>query len=98
MTITSILHTYSSDILFRRGSSILECSRVSVLGKAHVSRFSREKGQRELMLQQQNSYHNTMTPLIPIHLGAFLKMLRDRHGIAQAEVLRHLPGWQQSAF
>jgi len=50
------------------------------------------------MLQQQNSHHNTMTPLIPIHLGAFLKMLRDRHGIAQAEVLRHLPGWQQSAF
>src|SRR5260221_8568139 len=50
------------------------------------------------MLQQQNSYHNSRTPLIPIHLGAFLKMLRDRHGIAQAEVLRHLPGWQQSAF
>src|SRR5260221_2867710 len=50
------------------------------------------------MLQQQNSHHNTMTPLIPIHLGAFLKMLRDRHGIAQSEVLRHLPGWQQSAY
>src|SRR5260370_33908447 len=50
------------------------------------------------MLQQQGLYHNAMTPLIPIHLGAFLKMLRDLHGIAQAEVLRHLPGWQQSAF
>ena len=33
-----------------------------------------------------------MTPLFPIHLGAFLKMLRDRHGIAQAEVVKHLPG------
>jgi tetratricopeptide (TPR) repeat protein len=25
-------------------------------------------------------------------------MLRDRHGIAQSEVLKHLPGWQQSAY
>jgi hypothetical protein len=50
------------------------------------------------MLQQQFSYRNTMVPLFPIHLGAFLKMLRDRHGIAQAEVLKHLPGWQQPAY
>jgi tetratricopeptide (TPR) repeat protein len=50
------------------------------------------------MLQQQSSYRNAMTPLFPIHLGAFLKMLRDRHGIAQAEVLKHLPGWQQPAY
>src|SRR5258708_12448784 len=50
------------------------------------------------MLQQQGLYHNAMTPLFPIHLGAFLKMLRDRHGIAQAEVLKHLPGWQQPAY
>src|SRR5260370_16314591 len=51
-----------------------------------------------LMLQQQGSYRNAITPLFPIHLGAFLKMLRDRHGIAQAEVLKHLPGWQQPAY
>src|SRR5260370_3169275 len=50
------------------------------------------------MLQQQGLYHNAMTPLFPIHLGAFLKMLRDRHGIAQAEVLKHLPGWQQPSY
>jgi transcriptional regulator with XRE-family HTH domain len=50
------------------------------------------------MLQQQPSYRNAMAPLFPIHLGAFLKMLRDRHGIAQAEVLKYLPGWQQPAY
>ena len=50
------------------------------------------------MLQQQTSYRNTTAPPLAIHLGAFLKMLRDRHGIAQAEVLKHLPGWQQSAY
>src|SRR5713226_4915399 len=50
------------------------------------------------MLQQQGSYRNAITPLFPIHLGAFLKMLRDRHGIAQGEVVKHLPGWQQPAY
>lgn len=50
------------------------------------------------MVQKRISYHTTMSTPIPIHLGAFLKMLRDRHGIAQAEVLQHLPGWQQSAY
>ena len=51
-----------------------------------------------LMLQQQTSYLNPVASPIPIHLGAFLKMLRDRHGIGQAEVLERLPGWQQSAY
>lgn len=50
------------------------------------------------MFQQQPSYGNSQPTPIPIHLGAFLKMLRDRHGIAQAEVLQHLPGWHQSAY
>jgi transcriptional regulator with XRE-family HTH domain len=50
------------------------------------------------MLQRQSSYRNAMTSLFPIHLGAFLKMLRDRHGIVQAEVLKYLPGWQQPAY
>jgi tetratricopeptide (TPR) repeat protein/transcriptional regulator with XRE-family HTH domain len=51
-----------------------------------------------LMLQQPTSYRDTVVPPIPVHLGAFLKMLRDRYGIAQSEVLEHLPGWQQSAY
>src|SRR5260370_2919244 len=51
-----------------------------------------------LMLQQQGLYHNAMTPLFPIHLGAFLKMLRDRHGIAQGEVLKQLRGWQERGY
>ncbi|HLJ36499.1 MAG TPA: tetratricopeptide repeat protein, partial [Ktedonobacteraceae bacterium] len=50
------------------------------------------------MFQQQSLYGNSRPTPIPIHLGAFLKMLRDRHGIAQAEVLQHLPGWHQSAY
>ncbi len=50
------------------------------------------------MLQQLTSYRDTLAPPIPVHLGAFLKMLRDRHGITQSEVLKHLPGWQQSAY
>ncbi len=50
------------------------------------------------MLRQPTSYRDTVAPPIPVHLGAFLKMLRDRHGIAQSEVLGHLPGWQQSAY
>jgi len=36
--------------------------------------------------------------IFPIHLGAFLKMLRDRHGLSQAEIVRHLTGWSQSAY
>ena len=50
------------------------------------------------MLQRQSSYRHAMTPLFPIYLEAFLKMLRDRHGVAQAEVLKYLPGWQQPAY
>src|SRR6266568_764656 len=53
------------------------------------------------MPQQSTLYRDTVTSAstpIPIHLGAFLKMLRDRHAIAQSEVLKHLPGWQQSAY
>src|SRR6266568_4372346 len=56
------------------------------------------RGETAIMLQPQTSYRNVVSPPTPIHLGAFLKMLRDRHGIAQAVVLHHLPGWTQSAF
>jgi tetratricopeptide (TPR) repeat protein/transcriptional regulator with XRE-family HTH domain len=49
------------------------------------------------MLQRQTS-REIMTAPLPIHLGAFLKMLRDRHGISQAQVLAHLPGWKQSSY
>ncbi len=41
---------------------------------------------------------NIVSPPIPIHLGAFLKMLRDRHGITQIQVLKHLPFWDQSVY
>ena len=51
-----------------------------------------------MILQQTTSYRDTLAPPVPVHLGAFLKMLRDRHGLAQSEVLKHLPGWQQSAY
>ena len=49
------------------------------------------------MLQQTLS-RNAVTPAIPIHFGAYLKMLRDRHGITQAQVLQHLPFWDQSTY
>ena len=49
------------------------------------------------MLQQTVS-RNGVTAPIPIHLGAFLKMLRDRHGITQAQVLKRLPFWDQSTY
>ncbi len=51
-----------------------------------------------MTLHQQFSYRKAMTALSPIHLGAFLKTLRDCHGLAQAEVLKYLPGWQQPAY
>src|SRR5260370_15639598 len=49
-------------------------------------------------MQQQAISRNTVTSPIPIHLGAFLKMLRDRHGVTQAQVLKHLPFWDQSTY
>ena len=49
------------------------------------------------MLQQAIS-HNGVTAPIPIHLGAFLKMLRDRHGVTQVQVLKYLPFWDQSTY
>ena len=49
-------------------------------------------------MQQTTPYRNVVNPPIPIHFGAFLKMLRDRHGVTQAQVLRHLPFWDQSTY
>lgn len=34
----------------------------------------------------------------PVHFGAFLKMVRHRHGVRQSEVLNHLPGWTQTTY
>lgn len=34
----------------------------------------------------------------PIHLGAHLRLLRDRHGLSQTEIVNQLPGWQQAAY
>ncbi|MGB8346573.1 MAG: tyrosine/phenylalanine carboxypeptidase domain-containing protein [Ktedonobacteraceae bacterium] len=50
------------------------------------------------MLQNQAVATNMTISPLPIHFGAFLRMLRERHGISQAEVLKHLPAWTQSAF
>src|SRR5579875_2628733 len=49
------------------------------------------------MSQRQSMSTTTALTPLPIHLGAFLQMLRVRHGIAQGEIVRHLPGWSQSA-
>src|SRR5258708_15180795 len=49
-------------------------------------------------MQQPTPYRNVVNPHIPIHFGAFLKMLRDRHGITQIQVLKHLPFWDQSVY
>src|SRR5258708_17265096 len=49
-------------------------------------------------MQQPTPYRNVLNPPIPIHFGAFLKMLRDRHGITQIQVLKHLPFWDQSVY
>ncbi|HEY6406723.1 MAG TPA: helix-turn-helix transcriptional regulator, partial [Ktedonobacteraceae bacterium] len=44
------------------------------------------------------------TPLAPpgsyaaVHFGAFLKMLRHRHGVKQLQILAHLPGWTQTTY
>jgi hypothetical protein len=35
---------------------------------------------------------------VPVHFGALLRLLRDRHGLGQAEVVSHLKGWQQAAY
>ncbi len=35
---------------------------------------------------------------IPVHFGAHLRLLRDRHGLRQKEIVRHLGGWQQAAY
>ncbi len=35
---------------------------------------------------------------IPIHLGVHLRLLRDRHGLDQIEIVKHLSGWQQAAY
>src|SRR5260370_37254607 len=45
-------------------------------------------------MQQQNTWRQAA----PVHFGAFLKMLRHRHGVRQIEVLAHLPGWTQTAY
>jgi len=35
---------------------------------------------------------------LAIHFGAFLKSLRSRHGLRQADVLAHLPHWTQANY
>src|SRR5258708_18880345 len=35
---------------------------------------------------------------IPVHFGAHLRLLRDRHGLGQVEVVGHLNAWQQAAY
>src|SRR5260370_5112884 len=49
-------------------------------------------------MQQPTPYRNVLNPPIRIQFGAFLKMLRDRHGITQMQVLKHLPFWDQSVY
>lgn len=34
----------------------------------------------------------------PIHVGAHLRLLRDRHALSQTEIVNQLPGWQQAAY
>jgi tetratricopeptide (TPR) repeat protein/transcriptional regulator with XRE-family HTH domain len=49
------------------------------------------------MLQQEK--HLDWIGPTPIHFGAFLRMLRDRHGVKQAKVLTHLPSlWTQPFY
>ncbi len=49
------------------------------------------------MLQQQK--RPDWADPAPIHFGAFLRMLRDRHGVKQAKVLAHLPPpWTQPFY
>ena len=33
-----------------------------------------------------------------VHFGAFLKIVRHRHGVRQLQVLAHLPGWTQTTY
>lgn len=50
-------------------------------------------------MHQQREYSASTASLpLPIHLGAFLHMLRIRHGLSQSDILAHLAGWQQSAY
>ncbi|HLZ61570.1 MAG TPA: tyrosine/phenylalanine carboxypeptidase domain-containing protein [Ktedonosporobacter sp.] len=35
---------------------------------------------------------------IPVHFGAHLRLLRDRHALSQAEIVHHLDTWQQAAY
>src|SRR5258708_13212443 len=49
-------------------------------------------------MQQPTPYRNVLNPPIPMRFGAFIKMLRDRHGITQIQVLKHLPFWDQSVY
>lgn len=50
------------------------------------------------MQQRHLSSGGFREPPIPLHLGAHLRLLRDRHGLSQSEIVTHLPGWQQAAY
>src|SRR5260370_2699478 len=49
-------------------------------------------------MEQSTPDRKVVTHRIPIRFGAFLKILRDRHGITQIQVLKHLPFWDQSVY
>lgn len=35
---------------------------------------------------------------VPVHFGAHLRLLRDRHGLGQAEIVKYLETWKQAAY
>src|SRR5260221_12787582 len=41
---------------------------------------------------------DTLRSTAAVHFGAFLKMVRHRHGVRQLQVLEHLPGWTQTTY
>ena len=52
------------------------------------------------MQQRSRSYAGFIgedSPL-PVHFGAHLRLLRDRYGLSQNEIVTHLAGWQQAAY
>lgn len=45
-----------------------------------------------------SSFGSTTESPTPLHLGAHLRLLRDRHALSQTEIVNHLSGWQQAAY
>jgi len=41
---------------------------------------------------------DTLRSTAAVHFGAFLKMVRHRHGVRQLQVLAHLAGWTQTTY